>query len=221
MRALANASRCKVFSVHYRRAPEHKYPAAANDCYNALTAIYKNADKLGVDRNRIAIAGDSAGASLAAVVARWCRDRKGPDLAFQILLYPMTDATMQTESWSLFHDGPGLDKYMLASAWKRYAPLERDRLSLDVSPLRAKEFRKLPATLVITADRDPLRDEGQAYAEALISDGVDVKHSHYPNTVHGFFQHPGKAPGRDVIVQIAAYARAQFKQAVANDIVEV
>ncbi len=221
LRALANASQCKIFSVDYRRAPENKYPAAANDCYNALLALEKNAQMLGIDSKRIALMGDSAGAALAAVLARWCRDRKGPAIAFQVLLYPATDAAMQTDSWSQFPGGPGLDRTMLASAWERYAPLERDRLSPDVSPLRASEFAGLPCTLLVTADRDPLRDEGKAYAAALNSAGVDVQHSHYLNSVHGFFQHPDKAHGRQLIVEIAAYARARFKQAKPNDAVQV
>jgi acetyl esterase len=203
-RALANATTSTVIVVDYRLSPEHPFPAAADDAYCALEWLSANADNLGVDRNLIVLAGDSAGGALAAVVARWARDRRGPNVALQLLMYPVTNAAMQSSSWEKFANGPVLNRSILETAWRRYAPNLEQRLSGEVSPLPASDLSGLPPTIVVTAERDPLRDEAEEYARALDLAQVPVSLLHYPGTVHGFLQVPDTHTSQKAIVDIAA-----------------
>jgi acetyl esterase len=186
--ALAKKSGCLVVSVDYRLAPEHRHPAAVEDAYAAAGWVAENAAALQADPQRIAVAGDSAGGHLAAVVAQMARDRRGPRLALQVLIYPITDCNFETSSYLNNADGYMLTRDMMKWFWNHY--LETKALADDpyVSPLRAKDFGNLPPALVITAEFDPLRDEGEAYAAKLRQAGVNVKTFRYEGMIHGFFR---------------------------------
>jgi acetyl esterase len=186
-RELANGAGCVVVSVDYRLAPEHKFPAAAEDCYAATAWAAAHAAELGADAQRVAIGGDSAGGNLTAVVAQMARDRKGPPLAFQLLIYPVTDAAFGTASYRDNAEG-----YLLTTAdmhwfWDHYLTGAADRENPYASPLRATSLAGLPPALVITAEFDPLRDEGEQYAHRLEEAGVPARLSRYDGMIHGFF----------------------------------
>ena len=185
-RALANAIPAIVISVDYRLAPEHKFPAAAEDAVAATRWIAANAGRLGIDASRIAVGGDSAGGNLAAMVSIDARDRAGPRLAMQLLIYPSTDMRM---SWpSLERHAQQLPLTRAAMQWfvNHYLRGPEDRNDWRASPLTAVSLARLPPALVITAGFDPLCDEGQAYAEALRKAGVAVTHKQFDGQIHGF-----------------------------------
>jgi acetyl esterase len=186
-RALANEAHCIVLSVDYRLAPEAPFPAAVDDCYAALEWAEKNASEIGGDANRIAVGGDSAGGNLAAVLALKARNEKGPEISFQLLIYPVTDARMDTGSYRAFGEGHLLEARTMAWFFDQYAPEGLDREQPYLSPLRAKTLKNLPPAYVVTAGHDVLRDEGKAYADALREAGVEVTHVNYEGMVHGFF----------------------------------
>jgi len=186
-RTLANAAGCAVVSVDYRLAPEHKFPAAAEDAYAALQWVATNAHDMDVDPARIAIGGDSAGGNLTAVVALMARDRGGPALVHQLLVYPVTDSACDTASHRDNADGYFLTKDSMLWFWNHYTRNDADRRNPYAAPLRAESLRGLPPALVITAEFDPLRDEGEAYAARLKEAGVPVKHTRYNGMIHGFF----------------------------------
>ena len=186
-RRLANKSRCQVISIDYRLAPEHPFPASTDDGIAAFRHIRDNAASFGVDAKRIAVGGDSAGGAIAAVVCQAVRQLGEPMPAFQMLIYPATDARRQTESRRLFAEGYFLTQELMDWFWKAYAPTGTDLADLRLSPLLAKDFAGLPPAFVLTAGYDPLRDEGRAYADRLIDAGVKTTYVNYPGTVHGFF----------------------------------
>ena len=183
-RAMANASGCAVVSVEYRLAPEHPFPAATDDSFAALRGVAAMAAELGVDASRIAVGGDSAGGNIAAVVALRARDEGGPNLAFQLLVYPVTDGSMGTASYVENASGYFLEGADMAWFYDLYAG-PRDHW--QVSPAAASNLSGLPPALVITASHDPLRDEGEAYGRALLDDGVRATVTRYPGMIHGFF----------------------------------
>ena len=187
-RSLANRVGCLVVSVDYRLAPEHRFPAAPEDCYAATRWLAEHAGSLGVDKGRIAVGGDSAGGNLAAVVALMARDRGGPKLAFQLLVYPATDTDFETRSYRENSEGYFLTRADMVWFWNHYAPRDEDRRNPYAAPLRAASLRGLPPALVITAEFDPLRDDGAAYAARLREDGVPVRLSQQDGLIHGFFQ---------------------------------
>lgn len=186
-RRLANAVKCMVVSVDYRLAPEHPFPAAPEDCFAATRWVAANASELGGDPRRIAVAGDSAGGNLAAVVALMARDRGGPFLRHQLLVYPVTNRAFDTPSYLENGEGYLLTRAMMEWFWGHYLPRESDAMAPYASPLQAKDLRGLPGAHVITAQYDPLRDEGEAYALRLQEAGVATKHSSFPGMMHGFF----------------------------------
>ena len=186
-RSLANAAGCVVVSVDYRLAPEHKFPAAAEDAYAAAVWIAEHAAALGADAARLAVGGDSAGGNLAAVVSLMARDRGTPRLVYQLLVYPVTDGACDTASYEENADGYFLTRDMMRWFWNHYLAAAGDRRDPYHSPLRAARFNGLPPALVITAEFDPLRDEGEAYAERLRAAGVPVQLTRYHGLVHGFF----------------------------------
>ncbi len=186
-RALANAAGCMVIAVGYRLAPEHKFPTAAEDCYAATKWTVLNAAALGGDPTRIAVGGDSAGGNLAAVVAQMASDRGAPSLVFQLLVYPVTNYAFDTESYRANAEGYLLTKDAMVWFWNHYLQNESDGQNPYASPLRGQHLRNLPPALVITAEYDPLRDEGAAYAAKLREAGVPVTHTDYPGMIHGFF----------------------------------
>ncbi len=186
-RGLANGAGCIVVSVDYRLAPEHKFPAGPEDCYAATKWVASNAASIGGDPARIAVGGDSAGGNLSAVVAQMARDRGGPALAYQLLIYPVTDYRLDTESYRANAEGYLLTKAGMEWFWNLYLGEPGNGAKPYASPLRAANFENLPPALVITAEYDPLHDEGAAYASKLKEAGVKVKHSDYKGTIHGFF----------------------------------
>ena len=187
-RAITNAAGIAVASVDYRLAPENPFPAAVEDAEAATLWIAANAPSLGIDPARLAVGGDSAGATLATVVARRLLDRGGPPLALQLLLYPSTNANFNTPSYLENAEGCMLTRAAMQWYWNQYVPTPSDRLHPDASPLLAPSLANLPPAFLITAGHDPLRDEALAYATRLTQSGVPVQHSHYPGMIHGFLR---------------------------------
>jgi acetyl esterase len=210
-RALANAAGCIVISVEYRLAPEHKFPTAPEDCYAATLWAVRNASSLGGDPTRMAIGGDSAGGNLTAVVAQMARDRGAPPLLLQVLIYPVTNHSLDTASYRENADGYLLTKAAMEWFWNHYLREAGDGTQPYASPLRATNFANLPPALLITAEYDPLRDEGAAYGIKLREAGVRVVHSDYPGMIHGFFS-LGQVfrQSRELYGQISAELRRVF-----------
>jgi acetyl esterase len=186
-RALANSVPCAVISVDYRLAPEHKFPAAVDDSYAATHWIANHAGELGVDPSRISVGGDSAGGNLAAVVSQIARDRGGPNIIYQLLIYPGTDMQMSMPSIDENAEGPLLTKAAMHWFVNHYLRSEGDRTDPLASPLLASNLRGLPPAFILTAECDPLRDEGEAYGRRLEDAGVTVKVQRYEGMPHGFF----------------------------------
>lgn len=205
-RYLAAGSSCVVVSVNYRLAPEHPFPAAVEDAYAALQWVSTNAETIGVDPLRIAVAGDSAGGNLAAVVSLLARDRKGPPISCQALIYPVTDlSSLNTSSYRQFAEGFLLTKEGMEWFRSHYLPKMEDWNHPYASPLLAQDHRNLPLAIVITAQFDPLRDEGEAYAEKLRQAGVPVRLFRYDGMIHGFVSFPEVfRQARDALDRIAA-----------------
>jgi acetyl esterase len=207
-RLLANASGCMVVSVEYRLAPEHKFPAGPEDCYAATKWVHDNAASLSVDPMRIAVGGTSAGATLAAVVTLMARERRGPHIAYQLLVYPATTTELTTTSHSQF----AKDNYYILSRadmewfWGHYLARDEDRTNPYACPAHAKSLAGLPAAFVITAEYDPLRDEGEAYAVRLTDEGVSTILKRYDGVTHGFFGMPGLLEKAKVAIGDAAVA---------------
>jgi acetyl esterase len=185
-RALCNRAGCVVVSVHYRLAPEHKYPAAGEDCYAATKWVADHAKDFGGD-GRLAVGGDSAGGNLAAVVTLMARRHRAPRIDFQLLIYPATDHNLDTSSYHDNAQGYFLWRADMEWFWNQYLPNEAAGEEVYASPLRAADLRGLPLALVITAEYDPLRDEGEAYAQRLEQADVPVSLARYPGLIHGFF----------------------------------
>jgi len=187
-RLLSTLSGVAVASVEYRLAPEHRFPAAADDGYAAASWISQHATELGLDASRLAVGGDSAGGNLAAVVSLMARDRGAPRIAFQLLVYPVADLfSFDTRSYAENAEGYFLTRNTMEWFRDHYTPDPAARKDPYASPLHAKDCRFLPAALVITAEFDPLRDEGEAYAAKLEKARVPVTLSRYDGMIHGFF----------------------------------
>jgi acetyl esterase len=182
-RRVADRSGCAVLSVGYRLAPEHVFPAPIEDVETVLGYVRKEGADLGVDPSRLAIGGDSAGGQIATVVARRQRDAATP-LDHQVLIYPALDPLTSADSYDEL-GGYGLDRDSMRSAWAAYVPDPMLRFTPDVAPMAA-DLAGLPATLIITAEYDVLRDEGAEYADALAAAGVPVVHTRYLQMNHGF-----------------------------------
>ncbi len=208
-RSLANASGCVVVSVDYRLAPEHKFPAAAEDAYSATRYVAEHASDFGIDPSRIAVGGDSAGGNLATVAAMMARDRGGPALKFQLLIYPVTDFTEHaTQSERDYGHGYFLDVEAMDWFADQYFAADADRHQPYASPSKASDVRRLPPAMVITGECDPLRDQGEAYAAALRHAGVAVELKRYDGMIHPFVSLAGIVDaGRDAIKDSAAALR--------------
>ncbi|MEY4880230.1 MAG: carboxylesterase NlhH [Pseudomonadota bacterium] len=204
-RTLANESGCRVLSVDYRLAPEHPFPAAVEDCFAALKWIEANSSVLGIDPNRIGVAGDSAGGNLAAVVAQLAKSKGGPHLAFQLLIYPMTSLHQDAPSAFGF-GGNVLTQPAVSWFYKQYVSDDVEPGDPRLSPLQATDFSGLPPAYVVTAGFDPLRDEGAAYAAKLKAAGVKVRHIDYPTMIHGFFSMQDLIPMASEAVAAAGQA---------------
>jgi acetyl esterase len=186
-RNLCAGAGCVVASVDYRLAPEHKFPAGINDCLHATRWAAAHPAELGADPARVAVAGDSAGANMAAVTALRLRNEGGPALCGQLLLYPVTDYyTPGTPSYQENAEGYGLTRDTMKWFWNHYLSDASEGAHPHASPLRATDLSCLPPALVITAEYDPLRDEGELYAEKLKAAGVSVAISRYSGVNHGF-----------------------------------
>ena len=210
-RELCDGARSVVVSVDYRLAPEAKFPAAPDDCYAATKWVADNADDLGIDSDRIAVAGDSAGGNLATAVALMCRDKGGPALVHQLLIYPVTDHSFDTISYKENGAGYFLSADMMRWFWHHYLESERDGDNPLASPLRAPDLSRLPSTTLLTAEYDPLRDEGRAYATRLKEAGVLTSHTEYAGVFHGFFGMTTQIPrARQAVDEACAELRKAF-----------
>ena len=186
-RNLCAGAACVVVSVDYRLAPEHKFPAGIDDCLVATRWAAAHAAELGADPARIAVAGDSAGGNMAAVTALRVRDEGGPALCGQLLLYPVTDYhTPGTPSYEQNAEGYGLTRDTMKWFWAHYLADPSEGMHPHASPLRAQNLSGLPPALVVTAEYDPLRDEGEFYAERLRAAGVPTSLTRYAGVNHGF-----------------------------------
>ena len=206
LRSVTNEIGALVVSVDYRLAPEYKFPIPVEDCYAATKWVSENISRYNGNPNQIAVGGDSAGGNLAAVVPLMSKDRGGPKIDLQVLLYPVTTNSFDTKSY--LENGKG--NYLETSAmhWfgNQYFNTEEDKLNPYASPLLAKDLTGLPPALIFTAEYDVLRDEGEAYAEKLEEAGVPVELTRFDGQIHGFFWMP-------VIMDDAKTALNQIKDA--------
>lgn len=190
-RGICNASGWCVVAVDYRRAPEHKFPAAAEDALAVAQFLLRHGEERGIDAARLAAGGDSAGGNLTAVTALALRARGEGQLKLQVLIYPVTDFAMNTPSYARLGQGFLLTSERMRFFKRSYLPAEADVADWRASPLRAPDLRGLPPALVMTASHDPLIDEGKAYADRLAEAGVTVTYKCYPGMVHGFLMMGG------------------------------
>lgn len=185
---IVNGAGCAVVSVDYRLAPEHKFPAAAEDAFGAMQWVMVGGGQFGIDSARVAVGGDSAGGNLAAVAALMARDRRAPLPVCQILIYPITDCDFDRPSYRDNAEGYLLTRSTMQWFWQCYVGSDSDMLHPYASPLRAEDLSGLPPALVITAQYDPLRDEGEAYAARLKEAGVPVALTRYDGMIHAFIR---------------------------------
>jgi acetyl esterase len=186
-RLLANASGCRLVSVGYRLAPEHRFPAAAEDSYAAVNWVFAQASALAIDPGRIAVGGDSAGGGLAATVCQRASRENGPRIALQVLLCPVLDLAAEWDSHRSFTHGYFLDKATIDWMVRHYCPPDFDPADPRLSPLRAEDVACQPPTHVHTAEFDPLRAEGEAYANRLERADVDVRYTCHAGMIHHFY----------------------------------
>ncbi|MFT4066884.1 alpha/beta hydrolase [Paraburkholderia sp.] len=208
-RDLCVASGAAVIAIDYRLAPEHRFPAAVDDCLAAVRWIERNADELSVDPSRIVVAGDSAGGNLATVTALRIRDEGGPALRAQVLVYPVTDYhTPPTRSYLDNQSGYSLTRAAMIRFWDDYLASGNDATNPHACPLRAPSLAGLPLALVVTAGYDPLRDEGEAYARRLSDAGVETTLWRYDGLIHGFFRMGSAcATAREALLRTAGWIR--------------
>jgi acetyl esterase len=205
-----------VFSVDYRLAPEHPFPAAVEDCLFATRHVFEHADALKIDAARIAVGGDSAGGNLAAVVALMMRDAGGPPLSYQLLIYPATDQRCGSASHQRNGQGYLLTSEAIGFFRASYLPQAKDLADWRASPLLAASHAGLPPAFVLTAGYDPLLDEGRAYAERLSAAGVEVAYREYADMVHGFVLFGGVVDAANAAVQeCCARLRSAFEKVTA------
>jgi acetyl esterase len=195
-----------VVAVDYRLAPEHRYPAAPEDCYAALRWVAANAASLGADARRLAVGGDSAGGNLSAVVSQMARDKGGPAIRFQLLIYPVTDADFTRRSYVDNAEGYLLTTASMRWFWDHYLPDPGQRAEPYASPLRAADLSGLPPAWVCTAEFDPLRDEGEAYAKRLQQAGVSTTLTRFDGLIHGFISMGLVAPRAQAAIDEAVAA---------------
>jgi acetyl esterase len=217
VRELATGARATIVFVDYERSPENRYPVAIEQDYAVTDYVSKHPREFNVDASRLAIAGDSVGGNMAAVVSLLAKERKGPAIKAQLLFYPVTDASMSDGSYQTFANGPWLTKPAMAWFWDAYLPDIAARRDVHVSPLNAtaEQLKGLPPALIITAENDVLRDEGEAYARKLTEAGVIVTSTRYNGTIHDFVLLNALADTpapRAAIAQANAFLRNAFGQ---------
>ncbi|HVB42175.1 MAG TPA: alpha/beta hydrolase [Streptosporangiaceae bacterium] len=203
-RMITNRARCASIAVSYRLAPEHKFPAAVEDCYAGLAWVAAHAAELGVDAARLAVGGDSSGGNLAAAATLLARERGGPALVHQLLVYPNTDYHSDTDSMRQVNDQHFFNSKAIAWYWGMYLGSPEDGASPLASPLRASDLSGLPPATVITAEFDPLRDEAEQYGHRLARAGVPAEIIRYDGMMHGFFTMVGILETSRVAVTTAA-----------------
>jgi acetyl esterase len=188
IREIANGTGAAVVFVDYDRSPEARYPVAIEQDYAATKYVAEHGSELGLDSSRIALAGESVGGNMVAVVALLAKERGGPKVVFQLLYYPVTDASFSERSYEEFANGPWLTKPSMAWFWDAYLPDLEARGAVTASPLNAtlEQMQGLPEALIIVDENDILRDEGEAYARKLSQAGVRVTSSRYNGTIHDF-----------------------------------
>ena len=201
-RHLCVGADCVVVSVDYRLAPDTKFPGPAEDCYAATQWLAANAESLNVDPARIATGGDSAGGNLSAAISLMSRDRGGCNLVFQLLVYPVTERSFDTVSYVENGEGYSLSRDGMIWYWEHYLADAADAANPYAAPAQAADLSGLPPALVITAEYDPLRDEGEAYAQKLTAAGTPTVCTRYDGMIHGFF-------GMSAVVDKAKQAVAQ------------
>jgi acetyl esterase len=202
-RKLAARTGCAVVLVDYRLAPEHRYPVAVDDSYAALEWVHAHLADIAGRAVPIIVGGDSAGGNLAAIMAQRSRQRGGPPIAFQALIYPVTDADLDNASYTAEENQLMLSRESMVWFWDHYLPDVARRAEPDASPLRATDLAGLPPAIVLTAEYDVLRDEGEAYADALEAAGVPVDRQRVPGQMHGFFTLL-MVPGHEEAIELIA-----------------
>lgn len=205
-RALANATGYVIFSVDYRLAPEHTFPVPLNDVYRALCWVAGHAADLGIDARRLAVGGDSAGGNLAAAAALMARDRNGPALVHQLLLYPALDFAFDTPSYRRYAEGYSLTREAMRFCWASYLADPADGKQPYAAPLRAPSLRGLPPATVLVCEYDPLHDEGVAYAQRLQQAGVAVQCLRLDGLIHAAIHMLGLTPGARQLFEHAGTA---------------
>ncbi|MFC4559729.1 alpha/beta hydrolase [Virgibacillus kekensis] len=195
-RVLANKTKHVVVSVDYRLSPEYKFPVPVEDAYAALTWVKENASSLNVSDSNIVVGGDSAGGNLAAALTHMTRDRKGPEISAQVLIYPVTDLSYDTGSYKEFAVGFGLDRKLMIWFGDHYVNNQADTQNVYAAPLRADKLDGLPPAFVITCENDVLRDEGKAYADKLSQSGVPTEYFCQEGIVHGYFTNMAVFPNQ-------------------------
>jgi acetyl esterase len=205
-RRLAAASGSVVVSVQYRLAPEHPFPVPLDDCYAATTWVADHAAELGTEPGLLAVMGDSAGGNLAAAVTLAARERAGPRIAAQVLMYPALDPARDTASYTENGTGYLLDEPSMQWFWQQYLQSDDHEKDPLAAPGRADDLRGLPTATVITAEFDPLRDEGENYAARLAEAGVAARSHRVPGMLHGFLGMPAMFPEADDAMSIATRA---------------
>jgi acetyl esterase len=205
-RMLANESGCRVISVDYRLAPEHKFPAAVEDSWLATKWVSEHALELGIDPERIAVGGDSAGGTLATVVCHLAKQVGAPRLALQVLFCPVTDVSANSDSHKAYAERYFFDRATMEWAFKHYCPPGVDLEDPRLSPLRAADLTGLPAAQIHTAEFDPLRDEGKAYADRLRRAGVNVRYTCHEGMIHHFYAMAGVIPYARLAIRAAGTA---------------
>jgi acetyl esterase/lipase len=200
-RMLANESGCQVISVAYRLAPEHKFPAAIDDARAATQWIFAHCAGLGINPKLVAVGGDSAGATLAAAVCQQAKEMTGADIALQVLLCPVTDLCSNSASRRAFSEGYFFDMAMLDWALGHYLPANADLMDPRLSPMRAADLCGLPPAHIHTAEFDPFRDDGKAYADALDRTGIPVSYTCHSGMIHHFYCMAGAIPSARVAVK--------------------
>jgi len=211
-RSLTKSAECVTVAVDYRLAPEYKFPAALEDCYAATQWVADNSAAINVDSARIAVGGDSSGGNLAAAVALMARDRGGPKLVYQLLLYPVTDYYEPgTASYQEYAEGYFITRNDMIWCWNHYLSSAEDSGGTYASPLQAENLSGLPPAMVITAEFDPMRDEGEMYVARLKEAGVPVTHTRYQGMIHAFVNFAGIVDlAKRALAEVSAGLRAAF-----------
>ena len=204
VRQLANATGAAIIFIDYRLAPEYPFPAGLDDAHFASEWIIKNADDLHLDKDKIGIVGDSAGGALAASIST----QLGQQFRFQVLIYPAADNSLDTQSWKVYKDGPIINREEGVRAWNWYLNTPKKKTNPLAIPIRIKDFKTTPPTLVLLAEHDPLRDEGLVLAENMKAYGVPIKTLFYKEMTHGFM-HMGALlkETKEAIVDIAEFTK--------------